>query len=76
MTRYFWLGLVLCVTLVAGVSFGSVAAAACENAPEPVDPPEEVDFLEEMLMSLLQWLDKIFDSVAAGNTSVISIWNH
>lgn len=76
MTKQFWFGLILCVALVAGVSFGSMAAASCETGQESFDPPEETDFLEAMLMSLLQWFDGILESTAAGHTSVISIWNH
>jgi len=82
MTKYFLLKMVLCVTLVATASLDSVAAASCDTVlealdpVEPIDPFNEVDALEDGLANFLQWIDKIFDSPAAGHTSVISIWNH
>ena len=76
MTKQFWFGLVLCVTLIATAGVDSVAAASCDTVLEPTDPCEEVDVVEDVLATFLQWLDKIFDSAAAGHTSVISIWNH
>ena len=78
MAKHFWLGLFLCVTLVATAGVDSVFAAPCDAALEASEPCEEAGAFEEedFLAIFLQWLDKILDSAAAGHTSAISIWNH
>ena len=78
MAKHFWLGLFLCVTLVATAGWDPVSAARCDAALEASEPCEEAGAFEEedILAIFLQWLDKILDSAAAGHTSAISIWNH
>ena len=78
MTKHFVLSLVLCVTLVAATGVDSVFAAPADAALEASEPYEEVGAFEEedILAIFLQWFDRIFESAAAGHTSVVSIWNH
>lgn len=78
MAKHFWLGLFLCVILVATAGVDPVFAAPCDAALEASEPCEEAGAFEEedFLAIFLQWLDKILDSAAAGHTSAISIWNH
>ena len=78
MTKQFVLSLVLCVTLVAATGVDSVFAAPADAALEASEPYEEVGAFEEedILAIFLQWFDRIFESAAAGHTSVVSIWNH
>ena len=78
MAKHFWLGLFLCVTLVATAGWDPVSAAPCDAGLEASEPCEEAGAFEEedFLAIFLQWLDKILDSAAAGHTSAISIWNH
>ena len=78
MAKHFWLGLFLCVTLIATAGVDPVFAAPVDAALEASEPCEEAGAFEEedILAIFLQWLDKILDSAAAGHTSAISIWNH
>lgn len=78
MTKQFWFGLVLCVTLIATAGVDSVAAASCDTVLESTSSGADTDAFEEddILATFLQWLDRILDSAAAGHTSVFSIWNH